>query len=287
VEGATALARFVFFVAASVAFGTAVFPLYAWRTVEDRDAAWVRALVLASAAAALISAVAWLALSIRDFGGEDWSSFVTTGQTVLFETAFGPAWLVRLVAAVTLIGMAAVWPHLFLLLGCATILLGSEAWLGHAAVGGIGHRISQLLHLFSAGAWLGGLPTLARALADGARRPIAAERARRILFRFSAMGIVAVTVIALTGVVNRLYVAAPTPVLASDYDRLFGLKVVLFLAMVAVAVFNRFGLVPRLAVAEARPATLRQFWWTVFFEQCLGLSLLVVASFLGMTSPPE
>jgi putative copper resistance protein D len=101
------------------------------------------------------------------------------------------------------------------------------------------------------------------------------------------MGMVAVTVIALTGVLNRLYVAAPTPNLGSDYDRLFVLKVVLFLAMVAVAIFNRLGLVPRLVVAEARPAVLRQFWWAVLFEQSLGLSLLVVASFLGMTSPPE
>jgi putative copper resistance protein D len=286
-EEATAFARFVFFVAASVAFGTALFPFYAWRIVEDRDAAWVRALVLASALAALLSAMAWLALSIRDLGGEDLPSFVATGETVLFETAFGPAWLVRLAAAATLLAAAAVWPHLFLLVGLATILLGSEGWIGHAAVGGVGHRISQLLHLFSAAAWLGGLPTLARALADGARRPVAGERARRILFRFSAMGMVAVTVIALTGVLNRLYVAAPTPDLGSDYDRLFVLKVVLFLAMVAVAIFNRLGLVPRLVAAEARPAVLRQFWWAVLFEQCLGLSLLVVASFLGMTSPPE
>lgn len=101
------------------------------------------------------------------------------------------------------------------------------------------------------------------------------------------MGMVAVTLIAATGVINRLYVAGPLPQLGSDYDRFFVVKVLLFLAMVGVALFNRFRLVPRLAEAEARSAVLQWFWWTVLLEQGLGLLLLLTASFLGMTSPRE
>src|SRR5690348_8300111 len=96
--GAVVLARFTFFLAASVAFGAAFFPIYAWRVVDDGDAAWVRSVVLMSSVAALLASMAWLGLAIRDFGGEDLTTFLTTGETVLFETAFGPAWLIRLAA---------------------------------------------------------------------------------------------------------------------------------------------------------------------------------------------
>src|SRR5258708_20987275 len=95
---AVVLARFVFFVAASCAFGAAVFPLYALGTTDERDVRWLRGPILVAAAVALVAALAWLAFAIRDFGGDDVPSFVTTGETVLFETAFGPAWLIRLAA---------------------------------------------------------------------------------------------------------------------------------------------------------------------------------------------
>lgn len=284
--GAVVLARFVFFVAASVAFGTALFPLYAWRSTDDHDAHWVSAVTLAASATALVAAIAWLALDIRDFGGDDLASFLATAKTVLFETTFGPAWLIRFAVAAALVVAAALRLRPLFLVALATILLGSESWIGHAAVGDGGHRISQVTHILSAAAWLGGLPPLARALAAGVHKPSAAVRARRILFRFSSIGMVAVTLIAATGVINRLYVGGPEPRLGSDYDRLFVVKVLLFLALVGVAVFNRFRLLPQLAAAEARPAVLQRFWRTVLIEQGLGLLFLLTASFLGVTSPP-
>jgi putative copper resistance protein D len=287
VGGAVIAARFVFFVAASLAFGTALFTLYAGRWVDDRDAAWGRAVVLWASLSVLVAAIAWLAFAIRDFGGDDLPSFVSTGETVLFATAFGPAWLARLAAAAALLAAAALWPSRLLLVALAAVLLGTESFIGHAAVGGTGHRIAELAHILSAAAWLGGLLPLARALATGMRGPAAATRARRILFRFSAVGMVAVMLIAATGVLNRLYVAGPAPELGSDYDRFFIAKIVLFLAMVGAALFNRFRLVPALADVDARPAVLRRFRSTVLAEQGLGVLLLLIASFLGMTSPPD
>src|SRR5258708_268851 len=166
---AVVLARFVFFVAASVAFGAALFPLYALQTTDERDVRWLRRPILVAAVVALVAALAWLALAIRDFGGEDVPSFATTGEIVLFETAFGPAWLMRLVACVGLAVAATLWPRPWPLLLLATVLLGSEGGIGHAATGGAGHSISQVVHLLSAGAWLGGLPPPAPALAEGTR----------------------------------------------------------------------------------------------------------------------
>src|SRR5579871_396801 len=128
--GAVVAARFVFFVAASVAFGTALFPLYAGRAGEDdRDAAWARKVILSASLAALAAAIAWLALAIRDFGGDDLPAFLSTGATVLFATAFGPAWLVRLAAAAALVAAAALRPSRLLLVILAAVLLGSESWI--------------------------------------------------------------------------------------------------------------------------------------------------------------
>src|SRR4029079_14350401 len=95
--------------------------------------------------------------------------FAATGETVLFETAFGPAWLVRIAASAALVLVAAAWPRPWPLLLLATLLLASEGWIGHGAGGGIRHCVSQMLHLLAAGAWLGGLPPLPRTLAGGVR----------------------------------------------------------------------------------------------------------------------
>jgi putative copper resistance protein D len=100
------------------------------------------------------------------------------------------------------------------------------------------------------------------------------------------MGYAAVALLAATGALNTLLLVGSTQALVgTPYGRLLGLKILLFLAMVAVALFNRFRLLPRLpreAKASAAAAALAR---SVLCEQGLGFAILIVVSVLG-TWPP-
>jgi putative copper resistance protein D len=62
-------------------------------------------------------------------------------------------------------------------------------------------------------------------------------------------------------------------------------KIALFLAMVGLALVNRFRLVPRLSAATVSIVPLRALYRSVIAEQALGLAILAVVALLG-TWPP-
>jgi putative copper export protein len=68
----------------------------------------------------------------------------------------------------------------------------------------------------------------------------------------------------------------------TPYGRLLAVKIILFLAMVVVALINRFRLMPRISRDVAALGALGR---TVALEQVLGLLILAVVSVLG-TLPP-
>jgi len=284
VPEAIAVARWAFFAAATVAFGTALFAFYAATGKRTELTAANQRIVAASATVALIAGAGWLALTIVSFGATDFGSFLNIGRTILFETKFGPVWGLRLTAALMLVPIAfAPVPMAILLL--STIVLGSEAWIGHAATNGPLHQASQLVHLLAAGAWLGGLVPLERVLRAGLHDGNNAARASAVVQRFSAMGIVAVLAILASGIANGIFEVGFRLDLAKDYDRLLLAKLILFLAMVGVALFNRLRLMPALADPSGNRVALRRFLFTVAIEQALGLAALLAASLLGMSDP--
>jgi len=71
---------------------------------------------------------------------------------------------------------------------------------------------------------------------------------------------------------------------SSDYGQLLSLKVVLYLAMVGIALRNRFRLMPRIANRDARAN--RALYSSVIAEQALGLGILAAVSLLGTWPPP-
>ena len=233
---------------------------------------------------ALFSALAWLALEVIRFGGTDAQSFFRIVRVVLLQSSFGIAWMVRICAAVALVLAAHFWPLRSVLLALSTTLVGTEAWIGHGNEGASVVLGMQLLHLLAASAWLGGLPPLAMVIGNGIHSSDGAERARAVLFRFSAMGIAAVALIALSGaIISFMAVDHWKP--ESAYVRVLAAKVTLFFAMVGIALYNRLHLMPKLDSASGPSArTLSWFWWTVAAEQALAWMVLLLASQLGMTS---
>jgi putative copper resistance protein D len=292
--------RFVQFTAAMVIFGAVAFRLYAlpggdaraWPSVLAGFDAWLGRMALATAVVALVSALALLLCQAAAMAGSPAAATdPITVTAVLFETRFGRVWLWHLVVAIVLVLACLGRPHRRqpVVLILSLLLLASIGWIGHAAMDDglarIGHELNQTVHLLAAGLWLGGLVPLGWLLrrARTAQEDAGIIAARDAIRHFSQMGYVAVALIALTGAINSLLlVGSLRAMLGTPYGRLLALKILLFFAMVVVALVNRFHLAPRIC-REA--VALRALCRTVCVEQGLGLGILAVVSVLG-TRPP-
>jgi copper resistance protein D len=295
--------RFVHFATAMTAFGIGAFRLYAFAgaaTAADApvraglDALLARTTTLA-AIVLLISALAIVPCVAAEMTGSAAASFdPSTVDAVLFDTAFGQVWCWHVGFAAVLAVLSAM-PRRRWQAGAATLAalltLVSLGWVGHAAMdmgGGTAHEINQMAHLTGAGLWLGGLVPLGMLLRRAVRPDGAAyvPLARTALPHFSQIGYVAVALIALTGTVNSIMLVGSFPALIdTPYGRLLMVKIALFLAMVGLALINRFRLVPRLSGSGQAIVPLRALYRSVIAEQALGLAILAVVAVLG-TWPP-
>ena len=291
--------RFVQFTAAMLIFGAAAFRVYAFADSDTRTAssilagfdAWFGNVALAAALVALISAIALVPCQAAAMAGSpDAAVDFAVVSAVLLETRFGRVWRWHLLlAAILVLACLGRQPRrpvvLFLSLG----LLASLGWVGHAAMDDgstrIAHELNQTGHLLAAGLWLGGLAPLAWVLRQALRLPgdFEISLARDALRNFSHMGYLAVALIALTGAINSLLlVGSLDAMFGTPYGRLLAFKILLFLAMVVVALINRFRLAPRISHDSG---ALRALGWTVALEQGLALAVLAIVSVLG-TWPP-
>ena len=221
-------------------------------------------------------------------------------SAVLWHTGFGQVLGLRL-GLCALLPLALVWRATlarWVAVALSAFLLGSLAWMGHAAAEeGVDHLIhlsADVVHLLAAAAWLGGLPMLAlllhRALAAATAE--AYEVVKVSTRRFSVMGLIAVGALLATGVVNTWYLAGSLPaLLGTDYGRWLLVKIALFAAMVATAAVNRQVLTPRLVLkpggagrGSAR-AALRGLRRNSLVEAVLGLGVIAIVAWLGAAVP--
>lgn len=171
----------------------------------------------------------------------------------------------------------------------SVLLLASLGWIGHAAMdqgsARIARELNQTLHLLAAGLWLGGLVPLGWLLlrARGPQNDVDVTLARDIVRRFSHVGYVAVALTALTGAINSfLVVRSLGAMVETEYGRLLALKILLFLAMLVMALVNRFLLSPRI---DRDASALLALYRSMGCELGLGLCILAIVSVLG-TLPP-
>jgi len=288
VETALALCRFAHFAAAMTLFGAMAFVV----ALTPPDLAHAlrpatRAIAAAAIPAAALSAVVWLALESASMVG-DWSAFFDLGSisAVLTDTDFGAVWLWRLVLAAALVVALALGrggPTLALLLGAA-LLLASLGLVDHAAMqaGAVGvlHRANDATHLLATAAWLGGLPMFAlclKAYCD----PNLSAGAVTAMRRFSFWGQFDVAIVVLTGFANvALTSGGLAP--ATPYRLLLAAKLVLVAMMIALALFNRYVLSPRLALDGAAGRALTR---SCVAEVVLGAAVVALVSLFGLLDP--
>jgi putative copper resistance protein D len=256
----------------------------------------------------IASAIAWLLLEAANMSGTPLTEALNrpTLDAVLRETLFGRVWLIRL--ALSLVLSALLWlgwrqqtrrKGAMLEIG-GTLLAGvyavTLAWTGHAlsdaGTDRYVHLGSDTVHLLAAGAWVGALPGLASLLrrAGDVTRPERFALAVSATRRFSTLGMVSVSALVMTGLINAWYLVGSVPaLLGTEYGRLLLWKLLIFAMMVTLAAINRLRLTPRLATAttivtSSRNALVR-LRRNALLELAGGVAVVGIVAALGVAMP--
>lgn len=253
-----------------------------------------RRMAVVAAGLALGLGAAWfLAEAALLSGADGLEQAVAAVPAMLAYLGFARWLLLRLGLLVLMLAGLAVTPadglrggRLVGLTALAGVALGVQPWLGHAgAAGGVAGWVlpaTEVVHLLGAGLWLGGLPAL---LAVLVRRHAADPETCLVLWRFSAISLVAVLAIAASGAVQGWFLVGDVPRLTgTGYGRAVLLKTALFVAALALAAANRQVLLPRLA-DPAAGAAWRRLRGTVWVEAALGLAIVLAAGWLSGLPP--
>jgi copper resistance protein D len=286
-EIALVVCRFAHFAACIFVFGASAFCI-ALPRVPDGDGRrdGLRSALRFAAVATVITAILWFQCVAGMMTGNAGSAAdLTVLQILLFKTSFGQIWLWRilLALAVAIVGLRAVPEARLETAALSGLLLASVALTGHAAmeqgISGIGHRITDAIHLLSGGYWIGAVAALPFLLRP-AQPP---ELTYRVLCRFSDLGVIAVLLVITTGVFNALFIVEDwSHALRFTYGKVLLVKAGLVITMVIIACINRFILTPTFREGDSSFGSLKR---SVLAETLIGGLVVLAASLLGTVSP--
>jgi putative copper resistance protein D len=276
-----ALCRLCFYAGVIATYGISAFSACLAPKRLGRQLAFASAgPINAAALLALGSTIAWLPLEAATIIGS-WSAAFDRGTllVLLFGTAIGTVWLVRLALAAVLAASLPWRSADKARTALAALLLASLALGGHAAMDGdttrgVIHVLNHAVHLLAGGFWLGSLLMLPACLAR-LRNPAECADAAAALRRFSRSGHVAVVLVIASGVVNTVLVLGRWPLAPrSPYQMLLAAKIVLVASMTGLALVNRYVFVPDIrkqpdrAIARIRAG--------IYAELALGAGVLIL-----------
>jgi copper resistance protein D len=305
IGGVLTVIRAVHFAATAIVAGTLIFRAIVVEAATDSaipTAILVRAQTLRVAwiglGIAVVFGVIWLLFEAASMSGLPFGEAMTPGvlSTVVNETQFGLVSESRFAMAVIL-AVCLAYDRFALARGLALALslglIAALAWTGHAGATpgetGNWHLAADILHLFAASAWTGGLVSLVLLLSLARRDQslASASFARDTTQRFSTVGVASVAVIFATGMINAwILVGSLRGLVVTGYGRLLILKLALFAVMLSIAAVNRFGLTPRLGSSPGNELlVLRQLTRNSMIEIALAMVIFAIVGMLGMLHP--
>jgi len=280
---ALALARAAYFAAALLLFGSTALMLLIRARLPHIPRVGLPRLRWSALALALIAAILWFVLATAQMAGDPVAALkLATLAQAASDTLFGWGFLARL-AALMLLGAALIFRRDAAALAASGVALAAPALTSHAATTSPAHFAAigitmDAVHLFTAGFWIGGLAVLAALFA---RRAAQADLLL-VLGLFSEWAMMAVLLLAMTGLIDGAQILLGTPGRASPlYLGVLGLKLACVAAMLILAVLNRFRLMPNLIAGDAEARLKRN----IALELGLGLAAIALAGLLGQLAP--
>ncbi|MFC7288254.1 copper homeostasis membrane protein CopD [Herminiimonas glaciei] len=303
-DGLNIALRFGLYVSMAALFGVAVFGLYALR-LTVKFAYFDRQYTILTAAAAILSLIlsiaSMLVMAKAMSGAESYSELsIHILGMVITGTDMGLAWALRIVAllaCVIIVASSGARFHYGWLAAFSALALATLAWSGHAAmndgVQGMIHLVSDIAHLFAAGAWVGALFSFVMlALMKPRFYPDAAEVLSKTSNGFAHFGTVIVATLMTTGIANYLLIVGPSikGLITTQYGILLSLKLALFTGMLALAAANRFFLGPRVEIALQAGNQLKAVSLlrrAMLTETALVVLVIACVAWLGVLSPTQ
>jgi Putative copper export protein len=279
--------RFVHFGALMLLFGNALYS--AWLAPSSLHRLMTRRFQTQQKIAALVSLASALAMFAAQGGlmGNGWGDVLRPEiWRIVLGTQFGSVWLWQIILA--LITACAAWLApvkgsrlLLLAAGQFMLLAGVGHATMHEGLAGAAQRLNHAVHLICAAVWLGGLLPLlfCMRLAKGRWQ----NAAIYTMMRFSRVGHYAVAGVLLTGIFNALFILGFSAPWRTEYGQLLLFKCALVAMMVAIALANRYFLVPRFRPDAGRAQ--RIFIRMTQAEVALGAAVLAAVSLFATWEP--
>lgn len=253
------------------------------------DGKALKVLLYSAALIAIVTAGLSLCFITQEMMGDSGSFWdVHALATVVTKSSYGAVFEKRLFLLLCLC-FACVWPgfHLpkALIAGTALALLGLTSHA--AAAGDVSYFYARAgvdaLHLVTAGFWVGGLVVL---VSEVFAKPRNLPRLVDLLRLFSRWGVVSVAVLVAAGTLNAVAILGVPGMPWSDtYITWLAVKIVLAAVMVALALTNRFGVLPGLAKGDLEAE--QTIPLTVVAELSCAVAILLIVGFLGTISPMQ
>jgi putative copper resistance protein D len=240
-----------------------------------------------AAGVAPICAFACLCFAAAEMTGDPASALnPQTVWSVATTTFYGHAFVARF-ALLIVLGVLCLrdglYPAKAAVSGVALTLVSLTS---HAAAAGEAyalHAAVDALHLLTAGFWFGGLIVLAH---ETLAAPRDMPKLIGMLRTFSRWGAPSVAVLIAAGAANGFFIlGAPGMPWAPSYVIPLAIKIVLAAVMVALALTNRFGVLPGLERNDKEAGETIPL--TIIAELSCAVAILVVVGFLGVLSPMQ
>ncbi|MEJ0026787.1 MAG: CopD family protein [Rhizomicrobium sp.] len=238
---------------------------------------------------AAFGALATAILSVGFVGGEMAGDPVQGFRPDVFaavaaDTQYGHVFLVRLILLLGLSLLCAAGGEarfVALTAGAALALVSLTSHAAAARTPSLAGAASDALHLLTAGFWLGGLVALLPEIVPRIRDT---ARLVALLTLFSRWGAISVAVLIAAGTANAVFILdMPGMAWSTAYATWLAVKIVLAGLMVALALTNRFGVLPALARGDKEAQDTIPL--TVLAELGAGLAILLIVGILGLTAP--
>ncbi len=299
--------RWLLYLSATALAGGALFVLVVWRPAwraaqtnteaETFDDLWQRLTRVSLALVIIANVIALLIQAGQAAGSEIAAPWSAAVGNVLFNTRYGILWIARLALAFALAGLLPETPRdRWLAFGLAVLLLLTISLGSHAAADAqpLLPIAADWLHLLAAACWVGGLTHFVAGMWT-ARQLEPADRVRltaRLIPRFSALALISVGALTLTGVYSAtLRVGSFAALNGTLYGQTLIAKLIIALPMLAMGAVNLLNISPAMKKAvlgmNHSAGLVDKFRQLITSEIMLGAVLLLSVALLTSLPPAQ